>query len=183
MLVYGTQGKPDENQWMQERARFDAETYRYRGNASVDIMSDQEFAALDQSLPEHRDRSVIVYGNATINTAWSQLLASAPVQISRDQWQIKDRLPNQGSHCVLMLRPRASSSIAAVAAIGGTDLLAMRATERLPIFSAGTGYPDLLIMRPDYLIRGHGAVRLVGYFGNDWEYDSGDWFEVATAVE
>jgi hypothetical protein len=51
----------------------------------------------------------------------------------------------------------------------------MRAVSRLPIFSSGTGYPDLLIASPDFLETGVDAVRLTGYFGHDWSFESGEW--------
>jgi hypothetical protein len=35
VFVYGTAGTPEENAWMLARARFDAETFWYRGNGSI----------------------------------------------------------------------------------------------------------------------------------------------------
>lgn len=75
----------------------------------------------------------------------------------------------------MMIRPRPGSSIASVGAIGGTNLRSMRSSHRVPIFSSGTGYPDLLIASPDYLEKGAEAVFLTGYFGHDWSFESGDW--------
>ena len=43
VLVFGTKGTPEENAWSLARARFDAETFWYRGNGSVDIVSDASF--------------------------------------------------------------------------------------------------------------------------------------------
>ena len=74
-----------------------------------------------------------------------------------------------------MVRPRPGSALASVAAIGGTDLTAMRATNRPPIFSSGTGYPDLIIAAPDYLDEGCSSVLLAGYFGIDWSFEKGEW--------
>jgi hypothetical protein len=51
----------------------------------------------------------------------------------------------------------------------------MRSTNRIPIFSSGTGYPDVLIVSPDYLERGAEAVVLTGYFGHDWSFELGEW--------
>jgi len=74
-----------------------------------------------------------------------------------------------------MVRPRPGSAVAAVAAIGGSDVKAMRASNRPAIFSSGTGYPDLIIATPDYLTRGAQAVLLAGYFGHDWSFEKGEW--------
>ncbi len=53
----------------------------------------------------------------------------------------------------------------------------MLATQRLPIFSSGTGYPDLLLAAPTYLEDGFQSIRLAGYFGIDWSFERGEWFQ------
>lgn len=169
ILVYGTGGSAQENDWMLDRARYDAETFWYRGNGSVDVISDQQWTSLATV-----DRNVIVYGNASINAAWQELLAESPVAVRAGGWQA-DGAWHEESASVLMIRPRAGSDVASVGAIGGTDLVAMQASNRLPLFSSGTGYPDLTIFSPEYLERGIEAIRLVGYFGHDWSFGGGEW--------
>lgn len=178
VLVYGTHGSDEENEWMLARARYDAETFWYRGNGSVDVVSDVDWKSVAT-----QDRSVVVYGNATANAAWQQLLSSSPISVEHGQWRTPSET-NQSPASVLMVRPRADSHVASVAAIGGTDLLSMRATNRLPVFSSGTGYADVLLLSPDFLVRGQDAIQLTGYFGNDWSYESGEWVrsEVKTSM-
>jgi dienelactone hydrolase len=169
VLVYGTGGDPEENEWMLARARYDAETFWYRGNGSVDVVSDQEWKSVAEE-----NRSVIVYGNASINAAWKELLLDSPIVVERDSWQVPGQAANNEA-AVMMIRPRPGSNVASVGAIGGTDVRSMRASNRIPIFSSGTGYPDLLIVSPDFLEKGAEAVRLTGYFGHDWSFESGEW--------
>jgi dienelactone hydrolase len=170
MLVYGTGGTPEVNAWMLAKARFDTESFRYRGNASVEVVSDTEWNA-ESSL----GRNVVVYGNADCNSVWKSLLSDSPIQVSNNRLTAADLNAKDESLIALFIRPRPNSDNNLVAAIGGTDLTAMRATTRLPIFSSGTGYPDALIVSPVFLSQGTQAVRLVGYFGNDWTMESGDW--------
>jgi hypothetical protein len=71
VFVYATNGSAEENEWYKNKARFDAETFWYRGNGSIDIIPDTDFA------PDHyADRNVIIYGNADNNLAWNQLLGA-----------------------------------------------------------------------------------------------------------
>lgn len=175
LLVYGTGGHPEENEWMLTRARYDAETFWYRGNGSVDIVSDQDWKSIAEE-----NRSVIVYGNASINAAWRELLLDSPIAVERNSWKVPGEAAS-GEATVMMIRPRPGSNVASVGAIGGTDLRSMKASNRIPIFSSGTGYPDLLIVSPDFLEKGTEAVRLTGYFGHDWSFESGEW--ARTAVE
>ena len=55
LFVYGTKGTPEENAWAFAKARFDAETFWYRGNGSIDVVPDTEFVAAQPSLksPTH----------------------------------------------------------------------------------------------------------------------------------
>ncbi len=170
MLVYGTGGSPEVNAWMLAKARLDAEAFRYRGNASVDVLSDADWN--DESTS---GRNVIVYGNADCNSVWKTLLADSPIQVTNNRLTASDLDSKDESLIALFIRPRPGSEDNLVATVGGTDLTAMRATTRLPIFSSGTGFPDALIVSPDYLSKGTQAVRLAGYFGSDWSIASGDW--------
>ncbi|MBC7770913.1 MAG: alpha/beta fold hydrolase, partial [Pyrinomonadaceae bacterium] len=44
VFVYGTTGSDAENTWAAAKARYDAENFWYRGNGSVDVISDTSFA-------------------------------------------------------------------------------------------------------------------------------------------
>jgi hypothetical protein len=38
VLVYGTKGTPEENAWALAKARYDSETFWYRGNATFEVI-------------------------------------------------------------------------------------------------------------------------------------------------
>ena len=180
VLVYGTHGDPEETHWMLGKARYDAETFWYRGNGSVDCWSDADYLALAQRDPQSlSDRNVILYGNSTVNEAWGSLLARSPVQLQRGSWTRGGPEVIAESVSMLLVRPKSldtqSKGRGLVAGIGGTDLAAMRASSRLPIFSSGTGYPDVLVVSPEYLKTGSEAIRWTGFFGTDWSVGNGEW--------
>jgi hypothetical protein len=77
VLVYGTLGTPEENARAFNKARFDAETWWYRGNGSVDVLSDKAFNPATMG----RDRNVVLYGNADTNALWATLLGDSPVEV------------------------------------------------------------------------------------------------------
>ena len=176
ILIYGTEGTPDENRWMLDKARFDAETFWYRGNGSVDCLSDTQWLALQKSNPQFlAERNCIVYGNATANAAWRTLLASSPISIENGRWKFGDKTVQVESALAWFLHPHPTSDSAMVAAIGGTDLAGMKSGTRLPLFSSGTAYPDAMIASPDFLKDGIDAVRRAGFFGPDWSIEKGEW--------
>ena len=170
VLVYGTQGTEQENDWMLAKARYDAETFWYRGNGSVDLVPDTQWHEV-----AGQDRNVIVYGNSTVNLAWKELLADSPCLVERGKWQLGKDSPQSESVAVGFIRPRSGSALASVGCIGGTDLAGMMASQRLPIFSSGTAFPDLIIASPEYLKDGVSAIRQLGFFGNDWSVEKGEW--------
>jgi poly(3-hydroxybutyrate) depolymerase len=161
-FVYGTHGNAAENAWALAKARFDAEQFWYRGNGSVDVMSDSVFQPARE--PE---RNVILYGHAEMNTAWSPLLGAAPVQVRRGAIDVGARKEKGDDLGCLLVYPRPENRLAMVAAVAGTGLHGMRLTDRQPYFMSGVGYPDWTVLDP-------AGVRGAGFFGNDWTVESGE---------
>jgi len=168
VLVYGTKGTAEENAWSQNKARYDAETFWYRGNGSVDVVPDSEFDASAES-----DRGVIVYGNADTHAAWPALLAKSPVQVRRGRVEIGKRKIEGADLACLFIQPRPGSDQACVAVVSGTGPAGSRFTERLPYFLSGAAFPDCAVISAEALARGMTGVRAAGYFGNDWRVESG----------
>lgn len=169
-FVYGTTGTPEENAWSFAKARYDAETFGYRGNGSVDVLADTAFDA-----KRDRDRAVIVYGNADTNAAWKTLLADSPVQVRRGSAKIGDREIAGNNTACLFVRPRSGSSVACVGVVSGTGLPGLRLTERIPVFLSGVAYPDVLAMTTDVLSGEIAGVRAAGFFGLDWSVEKGEF--------
>lgn len=170
LFVYGTKGTAEENAQCFATARFDAETFWYRGNGAIDVLADTEFRAGSE-----RDRSVILYGNSDTNGAWSDLLAGSPVQVKRGFVTVGSRTFTGEDLAALFLRPRPGSKTACVGVVSGSGLAGMRLAERMPIFLSGAGLPDCLVVGADTLVSGAGGVRTAGFFGNDWRVETGDF--------
>jgi poly(3-hydroxybutyrate) depolymerase len=168
-LVYGTTGTAEENAWAFAKARYDAETFWYRGNGALEILADTAFDPA-----RDRDRSVVLYGNAETNAAWRALLGASPVKLRRGAVQVGDRqLAGAGLAC-LFLRPRPGSRQATVGVVGGTGLAGMRLTDRISYFVSGVEYPDLIVLGPETLSAGGSGVRVAGFFGLDWGVATGE---------
>ncbi len=170
VFVYGTQGSRDENAWALAKAQYDAETFWYRGNGSIDVVADKEFDPW-----ANPDRGVILYGNADTNSAWKSLLKNSPVQVEKSKINIGDRTLKGRNLACLFLQPRPGSDIACVAAFSGTGISGMRLCDQMPIFLAGTGFPDCLVVGSETLMEGVKGVRAAGFFGLDWSVKNGDF--------
>ena len=165
-LVYGTHGTDEENTWALAKARYDAETFWYRGNGSFDVIADRDFDALADT-----NRNVVLYGNTDTNSAWNELFADCPVQVAPSEVTIGDRSITGDDLAVLAIHPRPFSRKALVGIVAGTGPAGMRLTDRLPYFVSGVAYPDWTVLSPRMLTEGSAGVRATGFFGNDWRLD------------
>jgi pimeloyl-ACP methyl ester carboxylesterase len=170
MFVYGTQGNEAQNAAIYNKARYDAETFWYRGNGAVDVLADVAFDPSDQ-----RDRNVILYGNADANAAWAALLGESPVQVRRGLVMIGQREITGDDLACLFIRPRPGSEQALVGVVAGTGVAGMRLAERLPYFLSGVAYPDCIVLGPEVLTSGTAGIRVAGFFGVDWAVGSGEF--------
>ena len=179
VLVYGTQGTAEENAWAFAKARYDSETFWYRGNASLRILSDRAFLALDPVKSGKRDPSpaanVILYGHAEANLAWPALLGKSAIQVHRGSLRAGGRELTGDDLACLFLQPHPRDARALIGVVAGTGLPGLRLAERLPYFLSGAGFPDCLVVGTDMLSKGIGGVRAAGFFDNDWQVGTGDF--------
>jgi predicted esterase len=164
VFVYGTTGTAQENAWSLAKAKFDAETWYYRGNGAVDIVSDKEF-----SVTAYANRGIIVYGNATTNSAWAKVLSDCPVQVIRGSVRLGTKTMS-GDHYGAYIMYRSKDNIASsVAAVTGTGLQGMHAADANQYFSGGSGFPDYMIFSSDMVKDGATGVLHAGFYDNHWK--------------
>jgi len=163
-FVYGTAGTEADNVWALDKARYDAETFWYRGNGSVDIVSDTDFLKQTKQM----DRSVILYGSSSTNRAYDTLLRGAPIQVEPGKVTIRGKAIEGDDLACLFVQPRPGSATAYVAVIGGTGAAGSRLTDRLPYFVSGAAFPDYIVYGSDALLKGADGVRAAGFFDNGW---------------
>lgn len=169
LLVYGTPGTTEENTGALHKARFDAETFWYRGNGTLEVIPDTAFDPVAT-----KDRNVILYGRAEMNLAWQTVLASCPIHVRRGKVQVGAREWTGDDLGCLWFYPRRGSDLASVGVVAGTGLSGQRGTERLPYFVSGVGYPDYWVLGADAWSRGLAGIRAAGYFGQDWKLEPND---------
>jgi hypothetical protein len=168
VLVYGTKGSKEENEWAFAKARYDAETFWYQANGAIEVVRDIDF-----DTKRDPDRNVVLYGNEKTNAAWS-LLGKDPVRIRPGEIRIHKKKIKGKDLGALVIRPRRGSDVACVGAVGGTGIAGMRLTDRRPYLQAGFAYPDLVVFCPpndgeDDIVCG------AGFFGLDWQVKSGEF--------
>ncbi len=162
-FVYGTKGTKDENDWAYSKARYDAEVWYYRGNGAVDIVADKNF-----NPSAYPDRGVIIYGNASTNSAYNKLLKNCPVKVDKGIIRTGDKKYTGENLAAYFMYPRADSKFASVAVIAGTGLEGMHAADANQYFAGGSGFPDYMIFSSELLKSGVEGVKEAGFYDNDW---------------
>lgn len=170
VFVYATGGTPEENEWYRNKAIYDAETFLYLGNGSVDIIPDKAYDP-----DRYAGRNMILYGNADNNRAWAQVLGNCPVRVERKGIRFGNKFfagPDLGA---MFCYPHSSDDKALVGVVAGTGRPGMLATYSNHYFSGITGFPDLLIFTHNWIKDGPEAIKVSGFFGNDWSVENGDF--------
>lgn len=166
LFVVGTSGSPDETAWAIAKARFDAETFWYRGNGSVDIVKDTEFDPQNEP-----DRNIILYGNRTTNAVWDRVLGDCPIVARRSGIVVAGKSVDGDDLACTFVYPRHDSKVACVGVVGGSGLRGLRTTDRFTYWVSGSHSPDWTIYGAEMLERGVDGVRAAGFFGHDWTVD------------
>ena len=169
VFVYSTIGTPEETAWWRAKARFDAETFYYRGNGSVDVIPDIEY-----EVKKYPNRNVIIYGNYDSHYVWSRLLKDCPVQVRNGEISIGERSYKGNDLAAYFAYPHPDYPNCMVGVVTATGAAGMRATSPNNYISGITGFPDLVVFRADMLKDGLAAVETAGFFDNDWSLGKQD---------
>jgi len=163
VFVYGTSGTKEENEWSFNKARYDAETWYYRGNGAVDVIADKEF-----SLEKYKDRGLIIFGNKSTNSAWNAVLKDCPIQVERNKIAAGNKSWQGDDLAAYFVWPIKSSSVASVAVITGTGVRGMQAANANQYFAGASGFPDFMIFNSQMMLSGPTGLKMAGFFDNNW---------------
>jgi dienelactone hydrolase len=170
LFVYATKGTPEENAWALQKARYDAESWYYRGNGAVDVIPDTEFT----DVLAMAGRGVVLYGNATTNAAYDKLLKNCPIRLERNRAVVGDKTFTGDNTGAYFVYPIQGLHFASVAVIGGTGLPGMRAADANQYFAGGSGFPDFMLFDANLPMQGEKAIKAAGYYNNKYELGT-DW--------
>lgn len=166
VFVYGTKGDKEENEWIYQKAIYDAQVWYYRGNGAVDVVADKDFNPTN-----YPDRGVVIYGNAKTNQAWKKLVSDSPIQVTNGSVTVGDKVYKGTDIGAYFMWPRPDSKVASVAVISGSGIIGMKAAESNQYFAAGSGYPDFTVFSAEMLISGYEGIISTGFYTNDWKID------------
>ena len=171
LFVYATKGTKEENKWAYEKARYDAETFWYRGNGSIDLVADIEYAR-----DKFEGRNVILYGHSEMNSAWDLVLSDCPISIKRGEMSVGEKEYEGEDLASYFVYPLSGSSKNSVGVIAGTGIEGLKSTTPNRYFVSGSGFPDFMLFSSSMFRDGAEGIFGAGYFDNDWKLEEADYF-------
>ncbi len=170
IFAYATGGTAEENALSYAKARYDAETWYYRGNGGVDIWPDTEVVKAlsrhDNTAPLAPSRNVIIYGNADTNKAWVLVDPHCPIRVTRAGITVGNENHTGDGLYAAFCYPMQGGHMAAV--IAPTGIRGARASLRLPIFASSVYWPDYAVIDASCLKTGLDGIKAAGFFDNNW---------------
>ena len=162
-FVICTSGNKDENEANLHKAMYDAESWYYRGNGAVDIITDKQYSA-----EKYSGRNVIIYGNADTNSAWNILLKDCPIQVSTNAITADSLHWNGDDLAAYFVWPQKDPSLL-TGVVTATGVKGMKAANANQYFAGGSGFPDFMIFSINMLKDGANAIKMAGFFNNQWK--------------
>ncbi len=171
VFIYSSKGTPTENSASYNKANFDAESWYYRGNGAVDVISDKDY-----DTTTYKGRNAVIYGNAATNSAWHLLLHNCPLQVTRNLITAGDKTWSGDDLGGYFVWPQANGNNS-VGVVTGTGIKGMQAASANQYFAGGSGFPDYLFFKLDMLTIGANGIKLAGFFDNYWKLDNNELVE------
>jgi dienelactone hydrolase len=167
LLVAGTQGTPEENDWNLHMARMYAARWWYQGNGFAQIVRDTDVAQA-----EAKGMNLILFGGPESNALTKQFDPGLPIHVAPDGVNVGDRFV-KGDLAVKFVFPNPADP-SRQHLILVQEATSLAAAKRLPtmneIFS-GAGYPDWMVWGKGMDMLGLGGVSAAGYFDLYWNLD------------
>ena len=125
-------------------------------------------------------RNIIIYGNASTNSVYNQLLNDCPLRVDRGGITAGSKSfkgADLGAYFVWPLKNTAGLSAGVIA---GTGIQGMRAVNANQYFAGASGFPDFMFFSLDMLKNGTGGIKMTGFFDQQWRLAEAD---IATGKE
>ncbi len=168
-IVVGTSGTPEETKANLDKARYDQETFYYRGNGAIEVITDLEF---EKNPDRFRGRNLVLVGNRDNHKSWKALAEPGPIEVSHGHIDLPKDQRFEGENLgAVIVRPKKGEPDGQIVLMAATGPKGMKLLERLSLWVSGSCFPDFLIMEPAMLKEGQPGIMAAGYFDSRWEWD------------
>lgn len=165
IFVVGTGGSSKTNEANLAKAKYDAESWYYRGNGAVDIIMDKEFSAF-----KYPHRNIILFGNSENNSAWKKLLNDCPIQVDNKKITAGKQVWKGDDLASYFIWPQKDPKLL-IGVVASTGVSGMKSAYANQYFAGGSGFPDFMVFSSDLAKEGSKGIKLAGFYDNKWQLD------------
>ena len=100
--------------------------------------------------------------------AWKTLLSDCPIQVSANKLNAGEMSWTGNDLAAYFVWPQKDPKLL-TGVVAATGIKGMKAAYANQYFAGGSGFPDFMIFSADMLKDGSKAVKLAGFFDNQWK--------------
>lgn len=163
VFVVGTKGTDEANMENLNKAKYDAESWYYRGNGAVDIITDKAYSSA-----KYKGRNIILFGNADNNSAWHKLLNDCPIQVTNTQITAGSNSWKGDDLGAYFIWPQKNTHLL-IGVVASTGLSGMKSAYANQYFAGGSGFSDYMIFSSDLPKEGANGIKMAGFYNNQWK--------------
>lgn len=166
VIIYGTQGTDEEDEWTLALARAYAHAWWYRANARAWIIADTD------PIPELTEPpNLILLGGSKVNSVTARLEGDLPIVVRDDGVLVDGRwIPGRDLAAKFVYaNPECPESLILVQE--GQSLEGFKRLFSFIEIYSGAGFPDWMVWGDEVKLLGLGGVSAMGFFDMAWQVD------------
>ncbi len=171
VLVYGTQGSPEETEALLNNARIYARRFWRWANGFIRIVADRDVE--DATL---RDFNLILFGSPERNSMTARVSAELPLRIEGDTVIFDGQPLEEKDLGVAMVYPNPLNPSRLMAIYAGTTMRMEKDIVRIQPIDKRMSTPDFVVAGRELAGYGWSAARAMGFFSPSWDLKNGDYF-------
>jgi hypothetical protein len=166
VIVYGTQGTEEENEWVLALARAYAHAWWYRANARAWIVADTD------PMPELKEPpNLILLGGAKMNAVTARFEADLPIVLCADGILVGERWIPGGDLAAKFVYPNPENPDTLILVQEGQSLEGFKRLFSFTEIYSGAGFPDWMVWGDGVKLMGLGGAAAMGFFDMGWQVD------------
>ena len=166
VIVYGTQGTDEEDEWTLALAKAYAHAWWYRANARAWIIADTD------PMPELKEPpNLILLGGPKMNAVTARLEAKLPIIVRDDGILVGGRRIPGRDLAAKFVYPNPEHPDSLILVQEGQSLEGFKRLFNFTEIYSGAGFPDWMVWGDEVKLMGLGGACATGFFDLDWRID------------
>ena len=165
VIVYGTQGTDEEDEWTLALAGAYAHAWWYRANGGLTIIADTEPVPTMDEYP-----NLILLGGPKMNAMTARLEPKLPIKLADDGVVVGTRFIRGRDLAAKFVYPNPERPDTLVLVEEGQSLAGFKRVFSFTEIYSGAGFPDWMVWEDEVKLTGLGGACAMGFFDMNWRF-------------